>query len=273
MPKTNGQRMNDIVKAEKGKGEVVPTRRIIGNLKSPNHRVSASSRIFSLPNHPVSASTKKILNAFKLRLNQARNQARENEKYKLTLNNALELEKAAENLVKQVKKNYTKKHGRSPPIGQSPITSRNRSINRYKTRGGSRKKSRKVLCYTGIDSNKTGVHTPEEFLKIAKNKWSKNKDFCNHINTGKYVCPKLDDLDGWMKWVGSAWMDDELQCRKSAKSVQDDLMKFYKDRLGNIKSGKYQNSFRNTALSKSDIRRMTVKSKKMAENGIRKLEK
>ena len=26
--------------------------------------------------------------------------------------------------------------------------------------GGSRKNSRKVLCYTGIDSDKTGVHTP-----------------------------------------------------------------------------------------------------------------
>ena len=129
------------------------------------------------------------------------------------------------------------------------------------------RKSKKVLCYTGIDSNKTGLHTPDEFLKIAK-KWSKNKNHCNHINTGKYLCPKLDDLDGWMKWAG-AEMEDELQCRKSAKSVQDDLMKFYKDTLRNIKSGKYQNSFRNMAMSKSNIRKITVKTKKMAEKGLR----
>jgi len=128
-------------------------------------------------------------------------------------------------------------------------------------------KSKKVLCYTGIDSNKTGVHTPDEFLNIAK-KWSKNKDHCNHINTGKYLCPNLDDLDGWIKWA-AAEMYDETQCRKSAKSVQDNLMKFYKDTLRNIKSGKYQNSFRNTAMSKSNIRRMTVKTKKMAEKGLR----
>ena len=134
------------------------------------------------------------------------------------------------------------------------------------------RKSKKILCYTGINSNKTGVHTPHEFLKIAKNKWSKNKDLCNDINTGKYLCPNLDDLDGWMKWVGAAWMD-ELQCRKSAKNVHDELMKFYKDKLRNIKSGKYQNSFRNTAMSESNIKRMTFKTKKMAQKGMRNLQK
>lgn len=41
----------------------------------------------------------------------------------LSLNTALELENGVKKLVKQVKSNYTKKHGRSPPIGQS----RNRS--------------------------------------------------------------------------------------------------------------------------------------------------
>ena len=41
----------------------------------------------------------------------------------LSLNTALELENGVKKLVKQVKSNYTKKHGRSPSIGQS----RNRS--------------------------------------------------------------------------------------------------------------------------------------------------
>jgi hypothetical protein len=142
---------------------------------------------------------------------------------------------------------------------------------RQRPRDGSRKISRKVLCYTGIDSNKTGVHTPDEFLNIAK-KWSKNKDHCNHINTGKYLCPKLHDLDGWMKWSGAEILD-EVECRKTAKSLNDHLMKFYKDTLRNIKSGKYQNKFRNTGMTKSNIRRMTVKTKKMAEKQLRNLEK
>lgn len=79
-------------------------------------------------------------------------------------------------------------------------------------------KTRKVICYTGGHSKKRGVHTPKEFLKVARH-ISKSKIYCTHSKTRKYICPAKDDLKGWMRWTRAKYMDEE-ECKKAAKNVE-----------------------------------------------------
>ena len=89
------------------------------------------------------------------------------------------------------------------------------------------RKASKVLCYTGIHSKKSGVHTPKEFLKITR-KWAKSKSDCNRFVDGKYVCPEEGDVNGWMKWLGAEYVENKA-CRKSARETRKSIAKTIKN--------------------------------------------
>ncbi len=72
-------------------------------------------------------------------------------------------------------------------------------------------KTRKIICYTGIGSKKSGVHTNKNFLKITK-KFRKDKISC-YDSKGKYRCPKRKNVKGWMKWSGAV-LENEEKCKK-----------------------------------------------------------
>ena len=83
------------------------------------------------------------------------------------------------------------------------------------------RKAKKVICYTGINHKKTGIHTPAEFTRITR-KWHKPGTNCP-----KFMYPNgcPTNLAGWMKWAG-AEMKDPVKCRKNAEAVNRNLRNY-----------------------------------------------
>lgn len=129
------------------------------------------------------------------------------------------------------------------------------------------RKQKKVLCYTGIGANKTGIHTPEDFLKITEG-WQKNKEACYTENKNKYVCPKPGNLNGWMKHFGAVMIDETL-CRKSGKEIYQRMRKIHMKTLRNIKTGKLQKNFEGI-LPPKKLKKYIHNTKKGAENYLQK---
>lgn len=139
-------------------------------------------------------------------------------------------------------------------------------------------KQRKILCYTGIGSNPDGVHSPEEFLTLTKT-FSKSKDDCTSLKTGKYICPPKGNIKGWMKWTGAEYIDEKT-CRKEANTIQHDkkktnahTRKVVKKGLANIRSGKYYKQQRSLNEKRGLPVSHTRKIVKQMEKIYKKMEK
>jgi hypothetical protein len=64
-----------------------------------------------------------------------------------------------------------------------------------------------IICYDGIGSKYSGVHTRKNFLRAMKS------PIITRFTRYQTNIPKSNNLEGWMKWSG-AELDDEANCRK-----------------------------------------------------------
>ena len=81
-------------------------------------------------------------------------------------------------------------------------------------------KEKKIICYTGLGkARKNGIHTKEEFMKLAKADWEKSKQ--NYL---KWLKNKPKTLNEWMKWMGAGYTTSK-KCKDEVKNIEEMLKK------------------------------------------------